>query len=120
MNLFRVNIAAIGRVLPKVPLISDAFSFGAGTWKGMTARRSDLELVDSHPELTEVSPPHIFLSRHNCRFVGAMRLEALLMKAQIWLWGRDASLSSQGNFKQFDPTNRLLLTIINSYKKTFL
>lgn len=77
MNLFLVNIAAIGRVLPKVPLISEAFSFGAGTWKGMTARRSELELLDGHPELTEVSPPQIFLGRHDCRFVGTMRVEAL-------------------------------------------
>jgi hypothetical protein len=36
MNLFRVNIAAIGRVLLKVPLISLAASFALGFWYGMT------------------------------------------------------------------------------------
>lgn len=32
MNLFRVNIAAMGRVLPKVPEKSLFSSFGAGIW----------------------------------------------------------------------------------------
>jgi hypothetical protein len=36
MNLFRVNIAAIGKVLPNVPLISLGASFGAGNWYGIT------------------------------------------------------------------------------------
>jgi len=32
MNLFRVNIAAIGNVLLKVPLMSLAASFATGAW----------------------------------------------------------------------------------------
>lgn len=35
-NLFLVNMAAIGRVLPKVLLISLAFSLATGCWYGMT------------------------------------------------------------------------------------
>jgi hypothetical protein len=32
INLFRVNIAAIGSVLPSVPLMSLGASFAAGSW----------------------------------------------------------------------------------------
>jgi hypothetical protein len=58
-------MAAIGRVLPIVLAKSPAPSFFVGIWYGMTIHESELIHREENLELTEVSPPHILLSRHD-------------------------------------------------------
>jgi hypothetical protein len=60
-----VNIAAIGNVLPSVPLIS-LLSFAVGIWYGITVEKNQqlLKILRRVLVLTEVGPLHISLGGH--------------------------------------------------------
>lgn len=69
MNLFLVNMAAIGRVLPRVPAMSLESDLGTGTWYGITGGVSlDAVLKLKAVVLTEIISAHILFVRHDCGF----------------------------------------------------